>query len=408
MEFAKKHVEIPFTSIQVNQNLQCAEHLDKNNVGDSYIIAFGDFDGGELTIDNYKHNIKYTPIIFDGSKQHHKTEVFRGKRYSIVFHTLKSKKGWGPIKSLSDYEAIQQEGMWVIKCADGSILTKKTGLPHTLKGRKKPVKSNDWIICIPSYHRAESIKSNTLAVLESYKIPYERIKIFVSPPEVETYKKSIPHIEIVPSIIGCIANRNFIRHYFPEGQRLVYMDDDIFDISSVCDFSEAHTDCHIFKKENLGKDFYKKQMKLPNLSLFLDYTFSVMDKENANLGGIYPIKNGFFASHRYTTDLRYVCGGLYLERNIHEIKLQGMEYSEDFERSCLFFKRDGKIIRVESVMLHTPYYKGEGGLVETRTIEKSKDAQELLASLYPEYLKVIAPNKNNKFWNLKIKKVKAN
>jgi hypothetical protein len=265
----------------------------------------------------------------------------------------------------------------------------------------------DWVICIPSYHRSESIKKHTLALLDSYNISYDRIKIFVSPPEVELYKQSIPHIEIVPSVIGCIANRNFIRHYYPEGKRIVYMDDDILELCSVCDFSETHKTCHIFNKENVGEDFYKKHIRLPDLSSFLEYTFLVMDKENANLAGLYPIKNGYFASHRYTTDLRYVCGAMYLERNIHDIKLQGMEYSEDFERSCLFFKRDGKIIRVESVMLHTPYYKGEGGLVESRTIEKSKQAQELLATLYPEYLTVVPPTKTNKFWNLKIKRIKA-
>jgi len=404
MEFAKKHVKIPFTSIQVNENLQCAEHMDKNNIGLSYIIAFGEFEGGELTVDNYKHNIKYRPLLFDGSKQLHKTECFRGNRYSIVFHTIKVKEGWGVTKSLNDYEAIQQENKWVIKCSDGKILTKKVGLPHTLQGRKKPVK-NDWIIAIPSYHRSQSIKTHTLALLESYNIPHDRIKIFVSPPEVETYKQSVPNIEIVPSVIGCIANRDFIRHYFSEGQRIVYMDDDILDISSVCDFSDTHTICETFKAENLGSETYKKQMRLPNLSLFLDYTFSILDKENANLAGLYPIKNGFFVKHRYTTDLRYICGAMYLERNLHEIKLQGMEYSEDFERTCIFYKRDKKVVRMESVMINTPYYKGEGGLVETRTVEKSKEAQELLVSIYPEYLKVIPPTKTKKFWNLKLKNV---
>lgn len=263
----------------------------------------------------------------------------------------------------------------------------------------------DWTICIPSYHRADSIKGRTLTLLESYKIPHDRIKIFVSEPEVEMYKLALPDYEIIASVVGLIANRDVIRHYMPEGKRIVYMDDDIINLSSVCDFSDDHELCKVFRKENLGKDYYQKQMRLPNLAQFLDHAFSIMDKEDANLGGLYPVQNGFFASHKYCRDLRYIIGAMYFERNIHGIKLEGKDHGEDFERSCLFFKRDGKVIRFESVMIHSFYYKGTGGLVETRTVEKSKEAQELLVSLYPTYLELIPPTKSNKYWNLKVKRV---
>jgi len=263
----------------------------------------------------------------------------------------------------------------------------------------------DWTICIPSYHRSDTIGKNTLAVLESYNIPHDRIKIFVSEPEVAEYKKALPDYDIIPSVVGLIANRDVIRHYMPEGKRIVYMDDDIIKLSSVCDFSDDHTLCKVFRKENLGKDYYQKQMRLPDLTKFLDHAFTVMDKEDANLGGLYPVQNGFFATHKYCRDLRYIIGAVYFERNIHGIKLQGKDYSEDFERTCLFFKRDGKVIRFDSVMIHSFYYKGEGGLVETRTIEKSKEAQELLVLLYPEYLELVLPSTHNKFWNLKVKRV---
>jgi len=263
-----------------------------------------------------------------------------------------------------------------------------------------------WTIVIPSHHRSDSIKYNTLKVLDYYNIPYEKIKIFVAPEEVPAYKKSIPHIEIIPSALGCIENRAFIRAYYPEDTELVYMDDDIQKISSVCDFTEHHADCHIFKKENHKEDFYKKQQVLPNLSRFLTVAFFTIRDHGAHFGGIYPIGNGFFASHNFTTDLRYICGGMYFEINVHDFALQGLQYSEDFERSCKWWLRDGKVIRFSSVMLHTPYYKGSGGLVETRTVELSKKAQETLQLMYPTLLKVIPPTKNNKYWNLSIIKQK--
>lgn len=272
---------------------------------------------------------------------------------------------------------------------------------------------SDWVIAIPSYHRSQSIKENTLRVLDECQIPHSCIKVFVSKEEVPVYRASLPEdIEVIESVVGCIENRAKVRQHYPEGQKIVYIDDDIKGIYSICDFTDTHSTCHIFNKKNLGQTYYKKQIPIPNLHKFLTDAFAVIEKEGAHFGGIYPIGNGFFCNHRYTTDLRYICGGLYLEINVKDFALQGDQYSEDFERTCQWFKRDGKVIRFESVILKTGYYKGKGdggkpgGLVETRTVELSKQAQEKLAAIYPEYLTVIPPTSKNQFWNLKCKKQK--
>jgi hypothetical protein len=252
-----------------------------------------------------------------------------------------------------------------------------------------------------------------LNTLKECNIADEKIKVFVSAEEVPIYRASLPQsIEVIESVLGCIENRARIREYYPPGQKIVYIDDDIKGIYSICDFTDDHKTCHIFNKLNIGTQFYKKQIKIPNLEKFITDAFNTIIKEKAHFGGIYPISNGFFCNHRYTTDLRYICGGFYFEINVHDFKLKGHQYSEDFERTCEWYKRDRKVIRFESVILKTGYYNGTGdngspgGLVESRTIEKSKEAQELLQSMYPSYLSVIPPTKNNKYWNLKIKKQK--
>jgi hypothetical protein len=79
-----------YTSIQVNKNFQCAPHLDKNNVGDSVILACGLFTGGELNIDGEKIDIKAKPLRFNGSKFIHWTMPFEGERYSIVWFSIKN------------------------------------------------------------------------------------------------------------------------------------------------------------------------------------------------------------------------------------------------------------------------------------------------------------------------------
>ena len=144
MKFAEKHVPIPFTSIQVNESYVCAPHKDVGNRGLSYIVGFGDYRGGLL-----KLHLEPTPVeidirvphLFNGSEILHSTTPFEGKRYSLVFHTLVPPERFPMIKSLNQYKAIQKEGKWVIEYTDASgvvsYLTRATGLPHPLRGRKK-------------------------------------------------------------------------------------------------------------------------------------------------------------------------------------------------------------------------------------------------------------------------------
>jgi hypothetical protein len=84
------HPNFKYTTIQLNKNVLSPPHIDKNNVGPSYIIGLGDYTGGNLAIEGKKFNIKNKWKYFDGNKGHW-TEPFKGLRYSIVFftHTFK-------------------------------------------------------------------------------------------------------------------------------------------------------------------------------------------------------------------------------------------------------------------------------------------------------------------------------
>lgn len=142
MEYARKHVEIPFTSIQVNENLACEEHKDRGNVGLSYIVGFGDYpEGGGLWIDGRSYDIRHRPLLFDGSKLPHKTEVWRGNRFTIVFHTILPKPSYRDLMPpLSVYEAFLdiENNKWKIRdVRDGSVYFGKIGLPHPLKGYQR-------------------------------------------------------------------------------------------------------------------------------------------------------------------------------------------------------------------------------------------------------------------------------
>lgn len=141
MEFAAKHVPIPFTSIQVNCDFPCAPHYDSHNEGLSCIFGFGPWvNGGELCIENKDYYIHQRGLLFDGSKLQHWTKPWFGHRFTLVFHTLKGQERFGGfVPAITDYEVVEHEGRYKIRrVSDGEMFWGKKGLDHPLRGRKKP------------------------------------------------------------------------------------------------------------------------------------------------------------------------------------------------------------------------------------------------------------------------------
>ena len=94
-EFANNHFpDFQWTQLQINmmpEGTSIKTHLDKKNTGDSLLIAFGDFEGGNgyRIVDGLKINYdaRDEAQIFNGAKiKHGVNKVTKGKRYSLVFY----------------------------------------------------------------------------------------------------------------------------------------------------------------------------------------------------------------------------------------------------------------------------------------------------------------------------------
>ena len=142
LEFGRRCVPISWNAITINQDYAAAPHKDKGNKGLSYLVAFGEFQGGELQICDHPdlsgtYNIRNQPVLFDGANLQHAVRPFTGHRYSLVYYTLAK----DPASSLEQYEPVQLPSGWVLEFTDkegkSRILKKKDGLPHPLKGRRK-------------------------------------------------------------------------------------------------------------------------------------------------------------------------------------------------------------------------------------------------------------------------------
>jgi len=78
-----------FSHLMLNKNYPVDWHFDKANVGDSYIIAVGDFEGGETELEIngevHKKDTHNKPFCFNGSIIKHRCGEFTGERYAVVF-----------------------------------------------------------------------------------------------------------------------------------------------------------------------------------------------------------------------------------------------------------------------------------------------------------------------------------
>jgi len=93
-EFMQEYTEFDFNQVVINRDFKITKHLDASNVGESMIIGLGDYDGGELNIERKggidKVDIKHKFYKFNGSEEPHWVSDFKGRRYSLVFYSIKN------------------------------------------------------------------------------------------------------------------------------------------------------------------------------------------------------------------------------------------------------------------------------------------------------------------------------
>tara|TARA_R110000803_G_scaffold209395_1_gene278938 strand:- start:83 stop:652 length:570 start_codon:yes stop_codon:yes gene_type:complete len=92
--------EFEFDQVTINYSPNgtiIKQHLDKVNVGDSVLVAFGDYSGGYTYIQNEKDrnfsmvDCREEITIFNGAERRHGVTAVNGDRYSLVFYKNKYK-----------------------------------------------------------------------------------------------------------------------------------------------------------------------------------------------------------------------------------------------------------------------------------------------------------------------------
>jgi hypothetical protein len=229
--------------------------------------------------------------------------------------------------------------------------------------------NSGYIIAIPSYNRAHELSKKTLKLLNNYKVNPEIIYIFVANEEEEliykTFLNKDNYNKIIVGELGIRNQRKFISKYFPEGQRIVSIDDDVRAIVE-------------FVKKNEYKD-------IENFNELINYFFSNCISNNSFLWGIYPTPNPFWMSDKIHKNLKFIIGVFHGYINRHDevlypdIKSEG---KEDLEQSILFYKKDKIILRFDKYCFKSTF-NAPGGLGQDRFV-MNQNAQDYLVEAYPD------------------------
>lgn len=228
----------------------------------------------------------------------------------------------------------------------------------------------NWIIAIPSYKRAETLKEKTLATLNHYKINPALIHVFVAnKEEYNTYKatldpKTYGHLHI--AIPGMAAVRNYITRFFPKGKAIFNMDDDIRGFLEWSPKARRH------------------ERPLQDLKAAISTGFATLRKEGLRLFGFYPVSNGFFMKDGYTTDLRYIIGSVWGILNPGPVLTVTIDDKEDYLRSVMMYLLDGGVVRFSCIAPQSAYYKEEGGMQEERTMSRIDGSARAMVAAFPD------------------------
>lgn len=226
----------------------------------------------------------------------------------------------------------------------------------------------NYVIAIPTYNRVEEVTNKSLNTLREAGIPKNRIHLFVAnQQQYKLYEEQVPknlYGKIIIGKKGITNQRIFIASYFPEGQYVISMDDDVEQFE-------------ILKGEKL--------VKLTNINEFFNDAYKLMKKEKLYIWGIYPVRNPFFMYKETTMDLRFIIGVTFgfIVRHDKDLKMSiKAETKEDYEQTILYFLKDGGVIRFNNITVKTKF-NAPGGLGTDR-FERNKNAAEYLVKKYPD------------------------
>lgn len=215
--------------------------------------------------------------------------------------------------------------------------------------------SKKIIIAIASHKRPEQLQNKTLSLLKKHKFNMKDVYIFSSTESMKIYKPIAKKwgFNLIKSKNNILDTRNHMIQSFPNGTRIVELDDDVEDILTT-------------KKGEVSKS-------VKNLKKLFNDSFKLVGKNG--LWGFNANTNTFFAKGVDKFGLYSIINSCLGYINDKSIKLTVSE-KEDFERGILFYQKAYPILKRTGYGIKTNYWKNKGGIQDRYGFEKRKQVQK--------------------------------
>jgi len=360
------------TNIQVNNDQMAHFHRDKGNENTfgtitTYYTNGIPYNDGEFILGDYGVGFSLKEgdfLLVDQHSIHGTIDHKNGNRLSCV--------GFQSTRLIN----------YFTRKSGGKVLSR--AMRHKGEG-----KFSDVVYVIPSYKRYELIKKQSLLTLKKYKIPQKDTYVFVANKDEEklykeSFKESFKDVNLIVSKKGLTNSRNFIIRYFKTGQNIVSLDDDVRGIDKMINPTTLKPISSLIKLSNIA--------------------FKVLDKEKAQLWGVYPVNNAFFMKNNITDKLKLIVGPLYGFINDKSLQLSGgFDVIEDYQRSINSYIKYGKVIRFNDITMKTTFFTNKGGLEEVRNkTQNVKKTSLKLKNKYPNLINIPAGQIGDKKFKIRL------
>ncbi len=319
----------------------------------------------------FRHNIKPTVEDFTADAFHtFNREALEGRKETLLL--LFDESGENP-PELDGY----------------NVKKTKIKSKYTISVYNRIIDDKEPYIVIKSRDRLDTFeKKSYTKIIKKYGYDDRLVYVFVSDDkDLQEYKERFPRINVIKGDKGIVGIDNFIVNYFPEGQKYIYMNDDVSGVYEALD--------------------EKTKRPVQDLKKLMSEIFKEMDEKGSTMGGLYPVLNPYFMARQKNEKNYELC--LIMDPVSCCINNKDVILSEvpvkmddgsifignktDHEKCILHYKSKGSLVRFNKFGADVEYYNKTGGY-RGRTLHTEKISAEFMLEKYPEYISSVRYKKN--------------